>query len=178
MAAEENPANAPITARAPKNHQTLVASPISAVNTAIAKLERSSDSFRPCLSATRPQIGEANAATNDVEPVMTPDQRSTPSVLVTPSCGNISGMIGLRKLIAAVMTNWMPTIAHRVRCQPVSASRPSLISGLVLARVVFRHFPHPPGCYRNGGGWKVRFGNGRESLGLRHPSQPRGPAWP
>ena len=105
MAAEENPANNPITARAPKNHQTLVASPISAVNTAIAKLDRNNDSLRPCLSATRPQIGEAKAATNDVEPVMMPDQTSTPASVSTPSRGSMSGMIGLRKLIAAVMTN-------------------------------------------------------------------------
>jgi hypothetical protein len=76
-----------------------------AVNTAIAKLERKRDSLRPYLSATRPHIGEAKAATNDVAPVMMPDQTSTPSIVSTPSCGSMSGMIGLRKFIAAVMTN-------------------------------------------------------------------------
>ena len=105
MAEEENPAKAPITARAPKNHQTSVASPISPVNRAIAKLDRSSDSLRPCLSAIRPQIGAAKAATKEVDPVMTPDQIPTPSIVSTPSCGSISGMIGLRKLIDAVMMN-------------------------------------------------------------------------
>jgi len=32
-------------------------------------------------------------------------------------------MIGLRKLIEAVITNWMPTMAHKVRCQPPSSAR-------------------------------------------------------
>jgi cyanate permease len=36
-------------------------------------------------------------------------------------------MMGLRKLIDAVMMNWMPTIAHSVRCQPESL-------GLVVGR--------------------------------------------
>ncbi len=110
-------------ALAPKNCQTFVESPISPVNTAMAKLERSSESLRPCRSATRPQIGEAKAATKDVEPVMMPDQMSIPFTDSTPSCGSISGMIGLRKLIPAVMTNWMPTIAQRVRCHAVSPDR-------------------------------------------------------
>ncbi len=106
-----------MTALAPKNCQTLVDSPISPVNTAIAKLERSSDNLRPWRSATRPQTGEAKAATKDVEPVMMPDQISMPFADPTPSCGSIRGMIGLRKLIPAVITNCMPTIAQRVRCQ-------------------------------------------------------------
>src|ERR1700746_3111432 len=105
MAAEENPANSPMTARAPKNCQTLADSPINAVKKAMAKLERNSDSLRPCRSATRPQIGDATAEPGDVEPVMTPDQTATPRADSTPSSGSISGMIGLRKLIAAVMTN-------------------------------------------------------------------------
>jgi len=48
---------------------------------------------------------------------MMPDQRSIASIEVTPSCGSISGMIGLRKVIEPVMTNWMPTMAQSVRCQ-------------------------------------------------------------
>ena len=41
----------------------------------------------------------------------------------TPSTGRNSGMIGVRKLNDMVMTNWMPTIAHSVRCQFVAAGR-------------------------------------------------------
>src|ERR1700729_2360342 len=46
-----------------------------------------------------------------------PDQTSMPASEVTPRSGRNSGMIGLRKLNAMVMTNWMPTMAHRVTCQ-------------------------------------------------------------
>ena len=78
---------------------------MTAVNTAIAQLDRSSDNFRPCRSAILPHTGDANAATNDVEPVITPLQIATPSIVVTPRPGNINGTIGLRKLNDPVMRN-------------------------------------------------------------------------
>ena len=87
IAAEENPAKAPVTALAPKNCRTLVDSPISPVNSAMAKLERGSDNL-PWWSATRPQTGEAKAVSKDVEPVVTPDQISMPFVDPTPNCGS------------------------------------------------------------------------------------------
>ncbi len=79
--------------------------PINTVNRAMAKLERSSETLRPYRSATRPQTGEAKAATNEVAPVMMPDHQNTPVSEVTPSWGSISGMIGVRKLMAPVMTS-------------------------------------------------------------------------
>ena len=114
MAALENPANTPISARKAKNCQTSPATPISAVNRAIAKLERISISLRPCWSLSRPQIGEANAATNEVVPERTPAQMSIAAALSTPSCGRNSGMIGVSAEFAIVLTNWMPTITHSV----------------------------------------------------------------
>ena len=74
-----------MTALAPRNRQTSVDSPISPVNSAMAKLERGSDNLRPWRSATRPQTGEAKAVSKDVEPVVTPDQISMPFVDLTPS---------------------------------------------------------------------------------------------
>src|SRR6185437_6074930 len=130
-----------------------VANPIRPVNTAIAKLERSSDSLRPCRSATRPQTGEAKAATKEVAPPMTPAQMSTPSTVVTPSSGRISGMMGLRKLIEAVITNWMPTIAHRVRCQPAAAGSRGSASA-VGGDSSCANFVIQPVSYRNGRQWK------------------------
>src|ERR1051326_2372946 len=97
MAEVENPANMPISARAAKNCQTLVDSPMNAVKKAIAQLERSNDNLRPRRSAMRPQIGEAKAATNEVEPVMAPLQMSTPCSVVTPRPGSIRGTMGERK---------------------------------------------------------------------------------
>ncbi len=51
-----------------------------------------------------------------------------PASVVTPSLGRNNGMIGLRKLKAMVMMNWMPTMAHRVTCQwrsgPISPCDP------------------------------------------------------
>ena len=89
----------------------------------MAKLERISISLRPCRSATRPHSGEAKAATNDVEPLRMPAHMSIAASVCTPSSGRNSGMIGVRKLNAIVMTNWMPTIAHSVRCQLGAAAR-------------------------------------------------------
>src|SRR5450755_3161405 len=105
MAEVENPANNPIRARAAKNCQTLVDSPITAVNTAIAQLERNSDNFRPRRSAILPHTGDANAATKEVEPVIAPLQISTPWSDVTPRPGNMRGTIGLRKLNDPVMSS-------------------------------------------------------------------------
>ncbi len=78
-------------------------------------LERSSINLRPWRSATRPQTGEAKAAMNEVTPLRTPAHRSTAPGELTPSSGRKSGMIGLSIENAIVITNWMPTIAHRVR---------------------------------------------------------------
>jgi hypothetical protein len=105
MAEVENPANIPIRARAAKNCQTLVDSPMTAVNTAIAQLERNSDNFRPCRSAIRPHTGDANAATKEVAPVIAPLQIATPWTVFTPSPGSIKGTIGLRKLKDPVIRN-------------------------------------------------------------------------
>jgi hypothetical protein len=96
---------------------------MKAVKIAIAQLDRSSISLRPCWSASRPQSGEANAATNDVEPLRIPAHMSIAATECTPSTGRNSGMIGVRKLNDMVMTNWMPTIAHSVRCQLAAAGR-------------------------------------------------------
>ena len=120
---EEKPANTPISARAAKNCQTFSDMPISAVKNAIAQLERISIGLRPCRSASRPHSGEANAATNEVEPFRMPDHRSMPASVVTPRSGRNSGMIGLRKLNDMVMMNWMPTMAHSVVCQEDSPRR-------------------------------------------------------
>src|SRR4051812_37130871 len=121
MAEEEKPAKTPMKARAPKNCHTSPASPIKPVNSPIAKEERSSDSLRPCLSAIRPQSGEAKAATKDVEPVMMPDQMPTPSTVFTPRSGSIRGIIGEGKLIDPVMMNGIAPIAHGARAQRACA---------------------------------------------------------
>jgi hypothetical protein len=139
MADVENPANSPIAARAPKNHQTSVASPISPVKAAMKKLDRTNASLRPCLSATLPHQGEAKAAKKEVEPVIRPDQMSMPSMEWTPSSGSISGMIGDRKLIAPVMTNWMPTMAQRVRCQPCTPGGIRISAGCSVSSVIASH---------------------------------------
>jgi hypothetical protein len=73
--AAENPANTPISARAPSSCHTSITTPISTVHTEIANAERSTISLRPYRSAIRPQIGEANAATNEATDPSTPDQR-------------------------------------------------------------------------------------------------------
>jgi hypothetical protein len=121
MAEVEKPANIPIRARAAKNCHTLLDKPMAAVKIAIAQLERSKDSLRPRLSAIRPQIGEANAATNDVDPVMMPLQISMPCTEETPRPGSMSGTIGLRKPNEPVIRNWMPTMAQSVRRHPVAS---------------------------------------------------------
>ena len=126
MAALENPANTPISARHPKNCQTLPEAPISAVNSPIARLERISINLRPCRSATCPQIGEAKAATSEVMPLRTPAQMSIAASLSTPSTGRNSGMIGVSIENAPVITNWMPTIAHSV-CRHCAASPPASV---------------------------------------------------
>src|SRR5215469_3009146 len=117
--------------RAAKNCQTLSDSPISTVKKPIARLERTSINLRPCRSATRPQIGEAKAATNEVTPDRTPAQMSIAPADCTPSSGKNSGMIGVSIENAMVMTNWMATIAHNVLRQyaetpPSSAADASL----------------------------------------------------
>jgi len=85
IAALENPANTPISARNAKNCQTFAATPISAVKTPMARLERNSISLRPRRSATRPHTGEANAATKEVTPLRMPAHRSTALAVSTPS---------------------------------------------------------------------------------------------
>lgn len=67
-----------------------------------------------------------------------PDQMPTASTESTPSSGSISGMIGLRKLTDMVMMNWMPTMAHSVRCQ-----RPAEV--WEIGRSIMRR-----PCYRTG----------------------------
>ena len=104
----------PISIRAPKNCQTFADTPIRMVKNPIARLDRSSINFRPCVSATRPHTGEAKAATNEVMPERMPAQMSIPAVEWTPSSGRNSGMIGVSIENAIVMTNWTPTIAHSV----------------------------------------------------------------
>ena len=73
----------------------MTATPISAVKMPIAMLERISITLRPCRSDSRPQIGEVKAATNDVLPPRMPAQIAISLVLVTPSSGRNSGMIGV-----------------------------------------------------------------------------------
>src|SRR5205823_2009557 len=107
----ENPAKTPISARHPKNCQTSPAAPIKAVKTPIARLDRSSINLRPWRSATWPHKGEAKAAISEVTPFKTPAQMSIAASLSTPSTGRNSGMIGVSIEKAAVITNWMPTIA-------------------------------------------------------------------
>ena len=114
---------------------------MSAVNTAMAQLERSSISLRPCWSARRPHSGDAKAATNEVEPFRMPAHRSIAASVCTPSTGRNSGMIGLRKLNDMVMMNWMPTIAHSVTCQLEAlevASCVLSVAGVLRAASVIR----------------------------------------
>src|ERR1700749_1449755 len=87
MAALENPANTPISARNAKNCQTFAATPISAVNTPIARLERTSISLRPRRAATRPHTGDAKAATKDVTPLRMPAHRFDRARLLDPELG-------------------------------------------------------------------------------------------
>src|SRR4051794_35432385 len=86
----------------------------------IAMLERISITLRPCRSDSRPQIGEVKAATNDVLPPRMPAQIAISLVLVTPSSGRNSGMIGVSTEFATAVTNWIATIAHSV-CRQLAA---------------------------------------------------------
>jgi hypothetical protein len=66
-------------------------------------------------------------------------------------------MIGLSIENAAVMTNWMPTIAHKVRCHCVaalpSAAAPlgcciALPRSRAMRSLALSGFVHPPDKYR------------------------------
>ena len=58
--------------------------------------------------------GDAKAATKEVMPLRIPAQMAIAPSFSTPSTGRNNGMIGVSIENAAVMTNWMPTIAHSV----------------------------------------------------------------
>jgi len=89
----------------------------------MASVERISIILWTRRSATRPHSGEAKAATNGVSPLRMPDHKSIARAVLTPSTGKNSGMIGVSTEKAIVLTNWMPTIAHKVRCHAVTAPR-------------------------------------------------------
>jgi hypothetical protein len=62
-----------------------------------------------------------------------PAHSATAPAEPTPSTGRNSGMMGLSIENAAVMTNWIPTIAHKVRCHGAAAlvSVPAVFSSVV-----------------------------------------------
>ena len=75
-------------------------------------------------------------ATKEVVPARMPAHSATAPAELTPSTGRNSGMIGLSIENAAVMTNWIPTIAHKVRCHGTAAlvSVPAVFSSVVALR--------------------------------------------
>ena len=105
------------------------------VKTPIDTDARSTIGLRPYRSDSRPQTGAANAAMNDVVDASPPAHRSISVIVLTPTSGRNSGMIGLRIENENDITSCTDTIAHSVTRHRGEISASSSGNGSVCAGI-------------------------------------------